>query len=247
MIKSIEQLFNEQGKINIDSDLYLELKSDFSYHSSAIEGSTVTKEDNDKIIKFNSNFDTETIAINYENKYEHDEVIENFNCGNLFEYILVTINQPITEKELKIWHNILKKGTKWAIDYSNSYGEYKKYSNSIGNIKTPEPWQIPELMQELLNKNMKVTTIEQITEFHAKFESIHPFLDGNGRIGRGIILKQCLENNLFPIIINNIFKNFYYDGLKRFQQTGNIDLLLIFFNEQQKIFEKKYDKYFRLK
>jgi hypothetical protein len=135
----VQQLFDKKGILNIDSELFLQLKSDFSYHSSAIEGSTVTKKDNDNIIKLDTKTNVETIATKYKGKYKHDEVIENFNCGNLFVYILETLNESLTEKELKIWHNILKKGTKWALDYTKSYGDYKKISNKIGTAKTPEP------------------------------------------------------------------------------------------------------------
>jgi Fic family protein len=96
-------------------------------------------------------------------------------------------------------------------------------------------------MKKLLSKKTK--TFDDIVEFHAKFESIHPFLDGNGRIGRGIMFKQCLQNNLTPIIVNNESKKFYYDGLKHYQLNGKIDLLKDFFKEQQEYFEKEYKKY----
>ncbi|MDR2461744.1 MAG: Fic family protein [Mycoplasmataceae bacterium] len=229
-------------ELNSTSDLYFKLKADFTYHSSAIENSTVTKDDNFDVINFPSKTNTETIATKYKGKYKHDEIIENFNCGNMFEYILQTINKPINEKELKIWHSILKKGTEWTSKYTNSVGDYKKIPNSIGNdIKTPQPWEINNLMKKLLSKKTK--TFDDIVEFHAKFESIHPFLDGNGRIGRGIMFKQCLQNNLTPIIVNNESKKFYYDGLKHYQLNGKIDLLKDFFKEQQEYFEKEYKKY----
>jgi hypothetical protein len=89
-------------ELNSTSDLYFKLKADFTYHSSAIENSTVTKDDNFDVINFPSKTNTETIATKYKGKYKHDEIIENFNCGNMFEYILQTINKPINEKELKI-------------------------------------------------------------------------------------------------------------------------------------------------
>jgi Fic family protein len=89
--------------------------------------------------------------------------------------------------------------------------------------------------------------IHDIVKVHAEFETIHPFLDGNGRIGRAIMFKQCLQNNLFPIIINNVSKRFYYDSLKHYQSTGKIDLLESFVKEQQKFFEKKYQKYLNSK
>jgi Fic family protein len=98
-------------------------------------------------------------------------------------------------------------------------------------------------MQKLILTSNEIKTINDITKFHAQFETIHPFLDGNGRIGRGIMFKQCIQNNLFPIIINNVSKKFYYDGLLHFQQTGKIDLLSSFFKEQGRFFEKKYEKY----
>jgi uncharacterized protein YueI len=101
-MKNLKKILFKNNQINRNNELFLLLKSDFTYHSSAIEGSKVTEVDNAIISKLSSETDTEIIATKYKGKYQHDEVIENFNCGNLFEYLLLTIDEPITEKALKV-------------------------------------------------------------------------------------------------------------------------------------------------
>ena len=128
-------------------------------------------------------------------------------------------DKELTEEMIKKFHRILKEGTSDSRkDWFNA-GEYKKLSNEVGGLKTTAPKNVGRDMKKLLEwyESLKQVTINEIIEFHARFEKIHPFQDGNGRVGRIIAFKECLKNNIIPFIILDKDKLFYYRGLKEYQ------------------------------
>ena len=129
--------------------------------------------------------------------------------------------EELTEEMIKEFHKILKTGTSDSKKEWFNVGEYKKLPNTIGNIKTSSPKDVQKNMEKLLNwyKSIKKVTIEDIIEFHFRFENIHPFQDGNGRVGRIIAFKECLKNNIVPFIILDKDKAFYIRGLNEYQNS----------------------------
>ena len=133
--------------------------------------------------------------------------------------MLEVTDEKLTEKMIKDFHKILKEGTSDSRKNWFNVGEYKKLSNEVGGLRTTEPKNVEKDMKKLLEwyENLENVTIKDIIEFHAKFEKIHPFQDGNGRIGRIIAFKECLKNNIVPFIILDKDKLFYYRGLNQYQ------------------------------
>ena len=130
-------------------------------------------------------------------------------------------DKKLTEKMIKDFHKILKEGTSDSIKEWFIVGDYKKLPNEVGSLKTTEPKNVERDMKKLLEwyNSINQITIKEIIEFHAKFEKIHPFQDGNGRIGRIIAFKECLKNNIVPFIILDNEKLFYYRGLNEYQSN----------------------------
>ena len=172
------------------------------------------------------------------------EAANHFKC---FDYILDTVNETITEDYIKQLHRMLKNGVmEDDTDYA-VIGDYKKYPNEVGEIETALPEEIAGLVQNLLRKyeNKPSLDLYDIAEFHAAFEKIHPFYDGNGRIGRLLMLKQCLANGIVPFFINEDIKHFYYVGLKEWQSDEKKERLIDVFLSMQDDMKAILD-YFRI-
>lgn len=181
----------------------------FAYNSNHIEGSRLSKEQTRHIYETSSFFsekDGEEIKIN--------DILETRNHFKAFDFILESFNVPITHEFLKELHRILKQDTSDKV-----IGDYKKTQNYIGNLIPISPKRVMQEMQKLLDEYASKTEIgiEDIIDFHHKFESIHPFEDGNGRVGRLIMFKECLKNGITPFIIDVEHQAFYYRGLKNYK------------------------------
>lgn len=137
----------------------------------------------------------------------------------LVDYMLDVANEELTEEMIKEFHKILKEGTSDSRKVWFNVGEYKKLANEAGNIKTSLPKNVQKDIVKLMQwyNSLGKITIEDIIEFHYRFECIHPFQDGNGRVGRIIMFKECLKNNIIPFIILDKYKLFYYRGLKEYK------------------------------
>ena len=137
-------------------------------------------------------------------------------------------DQNLTEDIIKKFHKILKEGTMDSRKEWFNVGDYKKLANEAGNMKTSSPKQTPKDMQKLMDwyNSLPKVTIKEIIEFHARFEKIHPFQDGNGRVGRIIAFKECLKKNIIPFIILDKDKLYYYRGLKEYQNKTEKGYLL---------------------
>lgn len=207
-VSSLEILLYEKRN-NIKNGFYHLNQIAFAYNSNHIEGSRLTKEQTRHIYETSSFFsekDGEEIKIN--------DVIETRNHFKAFDYILEKIHEPITQDFLKELHRILKNGTS-----DDVIGDYKKTANYIGDFSTTKPKQVTQEIERLLSEYTIKTNIDikDIIDFHYKFERIHPFEDGNGRIGRLIMFKECLRNGIIPFIIDVEHQAFYYRGLKNYE------------------------------
>ena len=211
---NILEVLREQKEMKLKGNLYHQTQISFAYNTNHIEGSTLTEEQTRYI------FETNTILFEGDTIAKVDDILETANHFKLVDYMLDVADRKLTEKMIKEFHKILKDGTSdTRVEWIN-IGEYKKRVNTIGSgIKTTSPNNVEKEMSKLIEwyNSFKHVSIKEIIEFHYRFESIHPFQDGNGRIGRLIMFKECLKNNIIPFIIQDADKLFYYRGLKEYR------------------------------
>ena len=204
-----------EKKDGIKGRIYHRLQIDLTYNSNHIEGSKLTHDETRYI------FETRTIGIEDKAKvYKIDDIVETINHFECIDRVIDFCNYSLSESFIKELHKILKTGTS---DSKKSYfavGDYKKLENEVGDIQTTPPQLVASEINKLLeNYNKKDKhTFDEILDFHVKFERIHPFQDGNGRIGRLIIFKECLKNNIVPFIITEELKMFYHRGLSKWNE-----------------------------
>lgn len=212
---NVLEILKEQKEMNLKGNLYHNTQIIFAYNTNHIEGSKLTVDQTRYI------FETNTILFEKETVASVDDILETVNHFKLVEYMLDIADEKLTEDIIKKFHRILKEGTMDSRKDWFNVGDYKKMPNEAGNMKTSTPKQTPKDMIKLMEwyNSLSKITIKEIIEFHAKFEKIHPFQDGNGRVGRMIMFKECLKNNIIPFIILDKDKLFYYRGLKEYQEN----------------------------
>lgn len=205
----------EEKKHQISGGIYHKLQIDLTYNSNHIEGSELTHDQTRYI------FETRTIGLENKNSSVRvDDVVETINHFSAIDRVIDFANYELSEPFIKELHKILKTGTSDSRLPWFAVGEYKKRANEVGGMATTSPQLVGNEMKKLISDyNQKENhSFEEIVEFHVKFERIHPFQDGNGRVGRLIILKECLKNNIVPFVILDSKKMFYYRGLKNWDQ-----------------------------
>ncbi len=208
----------DQRAHKIDGSIYNKLQVDFAFNSNRIEGSHLTHDQTRYIF--------ETKSVNGDN-IRVDDVIETVNHFRCFDHILDTYDEGLTEDYIKDLHRILKSGTVSSGSVEAVVGEYKKYANEVADIRTSLPEKVSSDMKDLIGSYEGHTNdLEGIVTFHVSFEKIHPFYDGNGRVGRLIMFKECLRNKILPFIVNDQDKLFYYMGLKEWQTEGKTGRLM---------------------
>ena len=210
---NILEVLREQKNMKLKGNLYHNTQITFAYNTNHIEGSKLT-EDQTRYI-----YETNTLLAEKDSITDLDDVLETANHFKLVDYMLDIAGKKLTEKMIKEFHKILKEGTSDSRKDWFVVGDYKKLPNEVGGLKTTDPKNVERDMKKLLEwyESLKQVTINEIIEFHAKFEKIHPFQDGNGRVGRIIAFKECLKNNIVPFIILDKDKLFYYRGLNQYQ------------------------------
>ena len=189
--------------------IYHKLQIEMTYNSNHMEGSKLTHDETRFI------YETKTIGI--KNKtIKLDDIIETANHFRCIDLSIDLAKRKLNESFIKQLHRILKTGTSDANETWFMVGDYKLLPNEVGGKETIDPKQVKKEMKKLMDKyNQKENhSFEEIVEFHVEFERIHPFQDGNGRVGRLISFKECLKNNIVPFIILDSKKEFYYRGLK---------------------------------
>lgn len=224
------QINTMQKLSKIKNSVYDAIKIEYLYHSNKLEGSTFSKENLIDLL--------EQKKVNGEHFV--DDVIETKNSLELFDNVVSTLENPLDKYLLWEWHRILKKGT--VDDEIDNIGKWKKYENRLSKteLKLCEPHLVENSMFNLIEDwNESKKDIYAIANFHQKFEHIHPFQDGNGRIGRFIILKQCIENNVDLIAIDDEYNKEYREALYKAQTTYNIELLVEVFKKCQNRLDEK--------
>lgn len=198
----------EQKDSRLRGGIYHRVQIDLTYNSNHIEGSRLTKEQTRYI------FETNTIGIS-DDVVKVDDIIETTNHFRCIDYIIDHATEALSENMIKQLHYLLKYGTSDAGKSWFAVGEYKRLPNEVGGIETVEPHKVGAAIRSLLKgyKSKKEVRFEDILDFHQRFESIHPFQDGNGRVGRLIMFKECLCHGIVPFIITDELKMFYYRGL----------------------------------
>ena len=202
-------ILKEQKASKYSGGIYHKTQIDLTYNSNHMEGSRLTHDQTRYI------FETNTIGVEKE-VLNVDDVIETVNHFHCIDIIIDSARAVLTEKFIKDLHFILKNGTSDSRKDWFAVGDYKKLPNEVGGMDTTIPEEVADKMKILLMEyNAKdAKTFEDILDFHVKFQRIHPFQDGNGRIGRLIMFKECLKNNIVPFIVDDNLKMFYYRGLK---------------------------------
>lgn len=203
----------EEKEMKLKGGIYHLVQVKFAYNSNHIEGSRLSEEQTRYIYETHSiiSDEKEVISLN-----DINEALNHFKC---FDYILENVD-ILNEELIKELHKILKNNTSDSLKEWFKVGDYKLKPNVVGDRKTTSPKKVKDEMKKLLeNYNEKQEiTFDDILDFHYRFESIHPFQDGNGRVGRLIMFKECLRHNIVPFIIDEKHKLFYYRGLKEYEQ-----------------------------
>ena len=202
-------ILKEQTASKYSGGIYYKTPIDLTYNSNHIEGSHLSHDQTRYI------FETNTIGVENEVLNVND-VIETANHFRCVDMIIENAKSTLTEKFIKELHLTLKNGTSDSRKDWFAIGDYKKLPNEVGGMNTTLPEEVADKMKVLLMEynDKEEKTLEDILDFHVKFERIHPFQDGNGRVGRLIMFKECLKYNIVPFIIEDRFKMFYYRGLK---------------------------------
>jgi Fic family protein len=230
-------ILKEEKVVKRKGGLYHKTQVSLAYNSNRIEGRKLTEEQTRYI------FETRTIGFKDQEAVPIDDIIETSNHFVAFDYLLDIIELPFSNALIKKFHSILKTSTSDATKECFMVGEWKKLPNEVGGLATTLPQNVEDDMNKL-NKwynSIDQIAFENIVEYHYHFETIHPFQDGNGRVGRLIMFRECLRNNITPFIIDDNHKQFYYRGLKEF---ANIKCYLIDTCLSAQDIYKEWVKYF---
>lgn len=196
----------------IPGGIYHKVQIELTYNSNHIEGSRLTHDQTRYI------FETNTIGISDET-IKVDDIVETANHFKCIDQVIDMANFMLSESFVKQLHLLLKSGTSDSRKSWFAVGDYKRFENEVGGKETTKPSDVPKAMKKLLkeyNAN-KHKSLKEIIDFHYKFENMHPFQDGNGRVGRLIMFKECLRNGITPFIISDDIKQYYYRGLNEWK------------------------------
>ena len=232
------QILREQKAAKMTGGIYHKIQIELTYNSNHIEGSRLTHDQTRYI------FETNTIGFE-KGAVNVDDVIETSNHFRCIDMVIDQAGSALTEKFIKELHFVLKIGTSDSRKVWFAVGEYKRLPDEVGGNDTTLPENVASEMRKLLSSYNVLTskTFEDIVAFHVAFERIHPFQDGNGRVGRLIFFKECLKHNIVPFIIEDNLKMFYYRGLKEWDQVKGF-LMDTCFTAQDRF--KTYLDYFRV-
>lgn len=238
MPKTLLDVLRAEKAAKLHSGIYHRVQIDLTYNSNHIEGSRLTH-DQTRFI-----FETNTIGMS-DGAVKVDDVVETANHFKCIDMVIDSAAHVLSEAFIKQLHATLKSGTSNSRQDWFAVGDYKNLPNEVGGMDTAQPEEVASQMKKLLseyNAN-KEKSFDDLLDFHYRFERIHPFQDGNGRVGRLVLFKECLRNNIVPFIIDEDTKLYYYRGLKEWERERGYlrDTCLA---AQDKF--KKYLDYFRI-
>lgn len=205
----------EEKESKLKGGIYHRTQIDLTYNSNHIEGSRLTKEQTRYI------FETNTLGVTTENT-RIDDIIETVNHFRCIDFVIDHATDKITEPFVKQLHRILKSNTSDSLKPWFAVGDYKRLPNEVGGEETIQPKEVHKHMKTLLTEYnaLKKAELDDIIDFHVRFERIHPFQDGNGRVGRLLLFWQCLQNGIVPFIITEDLRLYYYRGIQNWGQTN---------------------------
>ncbi|MGQ7328443.1 Fic family protein [Streptococcus suis] len=223
----------------VKGGLYHKVQIELAFNSNHIEGNQLTHDQTRYI------YETNTIVFKENSTIKVDDIIEMTNHFTAFDFLLDSFQDDLNETWIKEIHAILKRGTSDSRKSWFQVGDYKSYPNEVGGRETTLPEKVESDMQELLNSYHRLpeTSFEDILDFYVRFQRIHPFQDGNGRVGRLILFKECLKHGHVPFIIGDDMKYFYYRGLAEWGEQNGF-LLDTCLAAQDRF--KQYLEYFRI-
>ena len=236
--KTLLEVLKAEKAAKLHGGIYHKIQIDLTYNSNHIEGSRLTHDQTRYI------FETNTIGVS-DGAVKVDDVVETANHFKCIDMIIDSANYALSEAFIKQLHAVLKSGTSDSrLDWF-AVGDYKRLPNEVGGMDTTAPENVGAEIKKLLAEYNSIANkaFDDLLDFHYRFERIHPFQDGNGRVGRLLLFKECLRNNIVPFIIEDDLKMFYYRGLKEWQnERGYLrDTCL---SAQDRF--KKYLDYFRI-
>lgn len=240
--KKIKEELIRQKNSNYKGNIYYKTQISFAYNSNKIEGSKLTEDQTEAI------FDTHSFIPKTNDLIKLDDLLEVKNHFKLFDYMLENIDNKLNKDMIIKMHSILKRGTSDEDNPLYNVGGFKKVPNIIGItnvIETSKPEDVIKNLNDLLKdySSLKEVTLKNIIDFHVRFERIHPLSDGNGRVGRIIMFKECLKNNIVPFIVLDEEKAYYMRGLKEYNRDRKylIDTILHFQDIYNNLSEKLLD------
>lgn len=219
MARNLVDVLLDEKATGIKGGIYNKLQVDFAYNSNHIEGSKLTHDQTRYI------YETKTVGVE---PARVDDIIEAVNHFRCFDMVLDTYKEKISADYIKSLHFTLKNATLSAESKEAVVGDYKKLPNFAGDMKTTAPDKVSNAVDRLLKdyNMLDGVNLYDVISFHAEFEKIHPFYDGNGRVGRLLMLKECLKHDIVPFFIEDTHKSFYYRGLKEWQSDGEKGFLI---------------------
>lgn len=214
-VSPLFQILREQKSSKLKGSIYHRIQIDLTYNSNHIEGSKLTHDQTRYI------YETNTIGITSD-AINVDDILETVNHFRCIDFIIDHAEERLTEGMIKQIHQLLKSGTSNSRKDWFAVGDYKHLPNEVGGMETCPPENVHRQMKALLSEynGKKHKSFNDILDFHVRFEQIHPFQDGNGRVGRLLMFKECLANHIVPFIITDDLKLFYYRGLR---EWGHVD------------------------
>ena len=236
---TLPEILRAEKKVKLSGGIYHKIQIELTYNSNHLEGNRLTHDQTRYI------FETNTIGMD-KGAVKVDDIVETVNHFKCIDLVIENAGKPISETFIKELHRTLKSGTTDARQEWFAVGAYKRLPNTVGDMYTASPEEVADKMKELLSGYNAIVekTLDDLLDFHYRFECIHPFQDGNGRIGRLLLFKECLRCNIVPFIIDEELKVFYYRGLK--ELPGERGCLRDTCLAAQDKF-KKYLDYFKIK
>ena len=211
--ETLLDILQREKNTSLPGGIYHKVQIELTYNSNHIEGSRLTHDQTRYI------FETNTIGVTNDN-VNVDDIVETSNHFRCIDLVIENATNILTEGFIKELHRVLKNGTSDSRQSWFAVGDYKKLPNEVGGRDTTLPDDVSAEMKSLMASYNaeKEKTLDEILDFHYRFERIHPFQDGNGRVGRLILFKECLRNNIVPFIIDEELKMFYYRGLSEWSR-----------------------------
>lgn len=207
------EILRREKASKLSGGIYHKIQIELTYNSNHIEGSRLTHEQTQYIFETNTiGFESKTLNV--------DDIVETANHFKCVDMVIDSANMPVSERFIKRLHAVLKSGTSDSRKDWFAVGDYKKVPNEVGGQRTAKPSEVKDEMKKLLKSynSKKQHSFDEILDFHYRFEKIHPFQDGNGRVGRLIMFKECLCNDITPFIIDESLKMYYYRGLHEWKR-----------------------------